>query len=217
MYELIILEIRPRLCSVNGFVKFSNRPDDIKLVLDGKVKIIPFQFTSVVKNSLTLKVNDNHAIFRFATQSVGSGSFNTEVLQNTAANAEFSVDKPLFSVNTAYTCLCKKCKVTLTDALMFKRALPLPSENLDPVNGFVTNQMLVLNSENIRNIDESSKVLLCKSCQNWLGIKYNDSTLKFWLNTVEFTCDNGSITTSALQDVFNLIKGVFSHKLQSST
>nr|CAI5828737.1 unnamed protein product [Callosobruchus analis] len=119
---------------------------------------------------------------------------------------------------------------------MFKRALPLPSENLDPgewfchksdASGFsldpklseifYTHCSIQLNSENIRNIDESSKVLLCKSCQNWLGIKYNDSTLKFWLNTVEFICDNGSITTSALQDVFNLIKGVFNHKLQSST
>nr|CAH7738023.1 unnamed protein product [Callosobruchus chinensis] len=244
MYELIILEIRPRLCSVNGFIKFSKRPDDVKvsledglkLVFDGKVKIIPCQLTGVVKNSLSVKVNDTHVIFRFATKNGGSGSFKTEVLQNSAAVVEFSADKPLFSVNTPYTCLCKKCKAALTNTLIFKRALPLPSENLDPSEWFChksdassfsldpklsdifyTHCSVQLNSEYIQNTDETSKVLLCKSCQNWLGVKYNDKTVKFWLNTVEFTSDNRSITTSGLQDAFDVIKGVFNHKLQSST
>ncbi|CAH2007075.1 unnamed protein product [Acanthoscelides obtectus] len=244
MYELIILEIRPRLCSVNGFVKFSNRPDDVKVSLDDDLKLvfnrreekIPCQFTGIVKNSLTVKVNDTHVIFRFATKNEASGSFKTEVLQNTATNFKFSHDKPLFSANTSYTCLCGKCKTPLTNPLVFERILPLPSDNSDPNEWFChrsdvgnnfnldpkpsdifyTHCLVHLNIQNIQNVDETGKIVFCKSCQDWLGLKYNDNTAKFWLNTVEFISDNNLVSTSSLQDVFNVINSVFQQKLQSS-
>lgn len=125
---------------------------------------------------------------------------------------------------------------SLSKAIKFNRILPLPSEgsnmsdwfchahghdnsiSLDPkqTDIFYTHCFVHVNHENIINIRGNQKVLVCKFCLSWLGVKHNSKTIKLWLNTVKFFSTNSSVSTTSLLDVFNSIKSLLKYSAQSS-
>nr|XP_023017168.1 E3 ubiquitin-protein ligase E3D-like isoform X1 [Leptinotarsa decemlineata] len=147
IFQTIILELRPRLQSVNAFVSLSKEPESVEVVL-GKESIrvitdkgldeIPCGDINAVQCSLSgMKICDKFLTFRFATNNpLEIGGFKTELLQNTVASIESLSNKPLLSNNTAYTIQCLNCGKSLTDSVKFDRVLPLPSENSDASDWF---------------------------------------------------------------------------------
>ncbi|KAJ8947587.1 hypothetical protein NQ318_010099 [Aromia moschata] len=143
-YKWAILEIRPRLQSVNVFVTLLNKSklvdvalenEQIDIITDSIISTIPCKDIKIIGNSLTsLKIFENYVTFRFATNnslSENLGGFKTELLQNTVASIESLSNKPLLSKGTNYTIQCINCTKPLSVPLKFQRILPLPSDNAD--------------------------------------------------------------------------------------
>lgn len=247
-YKLAVLEIRPRLRSVNAFVLLNHmakaevllESDSISIVLDNKISIIPFRDFKIVDNSLSsVTTMDQFITFRFATDNNlydTTGGFKTELLQNTVASIESLSNKPLLSKNTNYVINCINCGKSVTDSMKFERILPLPSENLDPSDWFChshgnqsdfnldpkstdifyTHCFVHINIGQVLNIKSKDKIVVCKFCLNWLGLKHNKNTLKLWHNTVKFVSSDTSIYTHSLADVFQSIKSILNHSLHNS-
>ncbi|KAJ8964103.1 hypothetical protein NQ314_005128 [Rhamnusium bicolor] len=148
-YKSVILEVRPRLQSVNAFITLLNESksitiflenEDIQITKDGITSTIPCNGMNIMPNSLSsLKIIDNYITFRFATNNSlleSLGGFKTEFLQNTVASIESLSNKPLLSKGINYTIQCINCSKSLNIPIKFQRILPLPSDNADPGDWF---------------------------------------------------------------------------------
>ncbi|XP_018564708.1 uncharacterized protein LOC108906050 [Anoplophora glabripennis] len=247
-YKTVILEVRPRLQSVNAFVSLLNCNTTVKIILDEEqIKIIDDDRVSTilckginaVPNSLSsFKQTDNYIVFRFVTNNSleNLGSFKTELLQNTVASIESLSNKPVLTKGVNYTVQCINCSKALNVPIKFQRILPLPSDSSDPnewfchaqsskdnvsldpkeTDIFYTHCYLHINKSNLLNIKGNDKVIVCKFCLNWLGIIYNQNTLRIWLNTVKFLDNNSAISTDSLSDIFHSFKDIFRHSLYNS-
>lgn len=251
--KTLVLEVRPRLQSVNVFMQLENFIDNeqVKINLnENSFEISSSNFLSIVINCPDLNIlseslssiqNVNNSIsFRFSTTGNDLGSFKREILINNEENtSNTSNNETFFATDTCYSIQCINCTRNLNDSIKFRRVLPLPSENCDPNEWFCHNHKhenqnntfslnpkendlfysncyVHLNKSNIDSIRISGKVLVCKYCLNWLGLKENDDTLKLWSNTIQFSNGINYYKTKSLTDVFNVINENIKHILFNS-
>lgn len=237
----VILEIRPRLKCVNAFMKFNKslsicpliilEEELIKIVIDKRSLTIPCKGFINVANSLTnINFNKHFLVFRFSSQNIveNTGCFKTELLLNTVESIESLRNKPLLVKNINYIIYCINCEKALTNAVKFKRILPLPSDssnfsewfchnhnniqsfNFSPkVNDiFYSHCYLHLHVSNVPFIKSSGKIFVCKYCLNWIGVRYDKHTLRLWHNTVNFVNNTTSVKTLGLSDIFQSIRSI---------
>lgn len=214
--------------------------DSIKIVIGEEVAKISCKDIKILPHSLSsVQIADNYLTFRFGTDNnpfENAGGFETELLQNTVSSMESLSNKPLLSKGIKYVISCINCGRSLTEPLQFDRILPLPSDGTDPSEWFCHNHggknefnldpkltdifythcLVHINASNIKNVNSTDKVLVCKFCLNWLGIKHNKNTVRFWHNTVKFTNNDTAISTFSLPDVFQSIKSSLNHTLHNS-
>lgn len=156
-YKNILLEIRPRLQSVNVFVNLKSEYTNTSvalddncfiLILDEKKFKVNCENFKIIKNTLNnFQKNDNFISFRFATDSLNNfGSFKSEFLQSEPIqpiNRDNSVYKYLNanmtdnkSFDKNFSIKCGNCfKIFLLNTT-FERVLPLPSENMNQSDWF---------------------------------------------------------------------------------
>ncbi|KAG5897333.1 hypothetical protein JTB14_030219 [Gonioctena quinquepunctata] len=228
------------LSAEQDYVEVVLEKESIRLIIENGTEEVPCNDINIVQNSLSsMKVTNKFLMFRFATNNSFKkiGGFKTELLQNTVASMESLSNKPLLSKNTGYTIHCINCGKCLTNCIKFDRVLPLPSENADvgewfchdhgnQMNGmsldpkdtevFYSQCFVHLNIKSVLNIRNSGKLIVCKFCLQWLGVRHNAFTIRLWLNTVKFLNSNNCISTSSLDDVFKTIKSVFNHSIHGS-
>ncbi|KAJ8910852.1 hypothetical protein NQ315_015588 [Exocentrus adspersus] len=148
IYKSVVLEVRPRLQSVNVFITLLSNNTSVNIVLENDeihiiendtISIITCKDINVVPNSLSaFRKTDNFVTFRFATNNAfeNLGGFKTELLQNTVASIESLSNKPLLIKGTSYIIHCINCNKQLSATIKFERILPLPSDHSDPSDWF---------------------------------------------------------------------------------
>jgi hypothetical protein len=148
IYKSLVLEIRPRLRSVNVLISLVSSVENVKISLNSdSFQIIVGEHTcnvccknlKIVSDSLSsLSVTESYVSFRFATDNSLDdwGSFKTELLR-TSESVSFALSKSTFLLKSQlYTIQCKNCSQDLSESLRFGRVLPLPSEHSEPGDWF---------------------------------------------------------------------------------
>lgn len=207
-FRSVILEIRPRLRSVNAFIKFNNILSNspiiileeqlIKIISETASLTIPCNDFIIIPNSLTnINWNDNSLIFRFSTKNIvqDRGCFKTELLLNTIESIESLSIKPLLMKNTSYIICCSNCNKALTETIKFKRILPLPSDKSHPSEWFC--------HHNENNFDVSPKIddIFYTHCYTHLhvsNVPFVKSSgkmfvCKYCLNWIGVRCDKNTL------------------------
>lgn len=197
-YKTVILEVRPRLQSVNAFISLLNSDATVKIILDNeqikiieddRISTIVCKGVSAVPNSLSsFKQTDSYVVFRFVMNNnlENLGGFKTELLQNTVASIESLSNKPLLAKGINYTIQCINCSKALNTPLKFLRILPLPSDNANPDDWFCHAH----GSNDSTSLDPKETDIFYTHCYlhiskaNLLDIKGNDKVIvcKFCLN-----------------------------------
>ncbi|XP_044269380.1 E3 ubiquitin-protein ligase E3D [Tribolium madens] len=148
IYKTVILEIRPRLQSVNVVInlispievsKISLNEDNFQIIVDEHVHTVCCKNLKIVVNSLSsLIVTQTYISFRFATVNSSDdwGSFKTEVLRTVGSNVHTNLENIFLNVSMEYVIQCKNCSHNLSENVKFERILPLPSENSDSSDWF---------------------------------------------------------------------------------
>lgn len=230
MYHTLVMEIRPRLQSVNIYIALKEHPSDVQInlnrkgfdiILNGIVHSIFCADLDIMSQSLSLlHIDETHISFR-----VQINCRKVELLRPLLDVENFSKNKRRFNKNAEYTISCANCSFVFCDNVIFERVLPLPTENLDINNWFchdgVNNFAIDLNPSGtdlfyaqnyvhldqhlLNNVLKSDKVIVCKRCLLWLGLKINKSTLKIWFNTAFIRSSGLLCKTSALEDVYETV------------
>lgn len=236
IYESLVMEIRPRLQSVNVYIVLKQKSssdidlilncNDFSIVLEGNVHKILCTGVNILPESLSsLQINGLHVSFRFQTNSNPqdfTGRFKAEFLQPPQLQKHIKKSVNWLKRNTNYSIFCSNCRQTFCNNVSFQRVLPLPSDHLDLSDWFChghnidTNTNLNPNANDIfytetyvhlanslinGDVIKSDKVIVCKRCLLWLGLKVNDLVVKIWFNTVSFKSDDETYHSSPLNDV----------------
>lgn len=146
IFKNILLEIRPRLQSINVFINLNRecsnfdiqlKDDHFILILDGNNFKVDCGEFKVVNDSLTNIIKDSNFIsFRFTTNS-NLGSFKSEIFKPNLSTKNFNHKTTCFlSKKCSYSITCGNCTEVLIDNVIFARILPLPSENLEHSDWF---------------------------------------------------------------------------------
>lgn len=235
IYHSLLMEIRPRLQSVNVYIVLKEISPDLKIVLNNndfdiiageKIYKIPCEDVNIVPESLnSLEIKGLHVSFRFQTNNNFASRFKFEFLQPVPLEKYVNKNINWLKKNTVYSLFCANCSQKFCTDVSFQRVLPLPSENLDLSNWFCHGHSVDANtnlnpkandlfytetyvhlSDSVINdkIIKSNKIIVCKRCLFWLGLKMSDSVLKIWYNTVGFKSGVETYNSSPLNDI-NLV------------
>ncbi|RZB40637.1 m7GpppX diphosphatase [Asbolus verrucosus] len=220
-------------------IKIVLNADNFQIIANEETSTVSCKNLNIVLNSLSsLNITQTYISFRFATVNSFNdwGSFKTELLKTSQIASSLTSESPFLNQSVAYSIQCKNCLQDLSDTLSFNRVLPLPSENSEPSDWFChahdgsavvnlnpkesdifyTQCYCHLNKHSTKNTLESDKVIVCKRCLCWLGLKKNPDTNKFWFNTVRFKDKNNVHTTCALEDVFRVLREILNSILFST-
>lgn len=147
----LVMEIRPRLQSVNVFIIFNidnvreNNDIEINLNLNSFEIILGLhkeivksdELFHIVPNSLScLLINSNFLSFRFSTENIQQnlGTSKFEILENIQFNLNNNQNDRIHK-NIPYNIHCANCNQEFCKQILFERVLPLP-ENLDTNDWF---------------------------------------------------------------------------------
>ncbi|XP_063910483.1 uncharacterized protein LOC135127791 [Zophobas morio] len=149
LYKSVILEIRPRLQSVNVLINLFSGSENVEITLsedsfqiiaDTQTETICCKNLKIVANSLSsVVVTESYVSFRFATVNNLDdwGSFKAELLRTLQSTPKTSTTRAAFLTKSEiYNIQCKNCLQNLSDRVQFERILPLPSENSEPNDWF---------------------------------------------------------------------------------
>lgn len=238
IYDTFVMEIRPRLQSCNVYfilkpglndqLRISLKSNEIHIVSNGEVQIIPVKRFNILVNSLScLQVSGSFLSFRFQTQNLTktTGRFTTELvmyeLEDSFSSLGISNNNTKIVKDLGYILKCGNCKNNLSDTINFNRVLPLPSENAEPQDWFChkseelckfsfnpnendcfySNCYIRLNHNIFNNVKlTQNDIIVCKRCLSWLGLKINTETFQVWFNTVILESDQCCIYSNALSD-----------------
>lgn len=231
-YDSLVIEIRPRLQSVNVYIVLKQKTSDVdvilnhnnfSVILEGNEHCIPCGELNILPDSLSsLQTNDTHLSFRFQTNALQdfSGRFKAEFLQPPQIE-KYTRKNNWLKKTTVYTISCLNCTQIFCNNVTFQRVLPLPSDNLDLSNWFCHGHNADANTNlnpaatdvfytetyvhlayNLLENVRSSDVIVCKRCLVWIGLKVNDVVARLWFNTVCFKSDGETYNTAALSDVY---------------
>ncbi|XP_066254434.1 uncharacterized protein [Euwallacea similis] len=250
LYSSVVIELRPKLRSANVFIvlkedcpettSISLSENNFSVSLSGNKQFSTClqDFKAEASTLSSLKISKKYISFRFFTSHSNSGSFKTELIENTSSSDKserFNDIQP----NISYTIACVNCQRNLcSSTLTFRRVLPLPetldqgewfchahasnqiqANDLEPTANdfFYTACYMHLSKNSIKNFLSKNEVVACKFCLNWLGIHSQSSTLRLWFNTVTITDTGGTvIQTKGLSDVFVTIANLFRNSLFNS-
>lgn len=147
-YNFLVIEIRPKLQSVNVFISLQKplvnpivklNENNFQFCIGDDIYTVNCKDLKLKTGSLTsLRVDSNFLSFRCATETTerNQGSFNQEVLQNVSESMKPSVLPPVLT-NSSCVMKCGNCdKIISKVNTKFNRVLPLPSENSDPSDWF---------------------------------------------------------------------------------
>lgn len=235
IYRAIVMEVRPRLQSVNAYILLKEKASTIDvllhcntldLVIEGNSHSIPCTDINILPDSLTsLQINGSHVSFRFQTNTNPqdyTGRFKAEFLQPPQTHKYQIQNNNWLQKNVAYMLSCLNCTRVLSRKASFQRILPLPSENLDVSNWFCHGHSIDQNTNLSPTINDIfytetyvhlalflldddcvkvNKVIICKRCLSWIGLKVNDLVARVWFNSVGFKSDGEVYHTSPLSDV----------------
>lgn len=243
MYKTLVIEIRPLLHSVNVYailnasyneVKVNLNTHSFEIVSNESSCIIECTYININKNSLCIfKANGKHLAFRFLTNAAENLPTNIAELVQPLRNSPR--DEPTrLKIDKGYEIICANCKNILCKEAVFKRVLPLPSENLELsswfchghdtnidlnpkiVDIFYTETYAHINAHLLTEIRKSSKVLVCKRCLSWLGIPINQASYRIWFNTVIFKFNDMFYCQQPLESTFLAIKKIINSSLMNS-
>lgn len=243
-YDNFLIEIRPRLQSVNILINLKRRlsspsisitNDDIFIIDDNFKYKIPLKSLRIVPNSLNnMNINDNFISFRFATTNDTFGTFKSEIL-HLKTETDKSIERKFFESNSTLSLECTNCSQVYCKE-NFKRILPLPSETSDPSEWFChahgpdknaninpkiddifySTSFAHINSQLLKNILKSKTNLVCNRCLAWIGTIENENSHRIWFNTIKFSNENRSLSTIPLNDVYLTIRNVLKDTLLNS-
>lgn len=239
-FETLVVEVRPRLQSVNVVISLKQKLDNIKIHLnEDSFKLVVADASTtvscknlkIVKDSLnSLNITNSSVSFRFGTVNDVDdwGSVKLELLKIANEKRKDNESEAIFvDSTTSYKIQCNNCMNNLMEDVKFSRILPLPSDNAEPSDWFChTNINYNLNprkndffygncychlQNNLKSIKFENDVLICNGCLSYLGISKNAETCKLWFNTVRFVSDTNVIhNTEPLKDMFISLKEVLS-------
>lgn len=246
--ESITIEVRPRLCAINASICLKNRPNSsfasVKLIenfvqLDLGEKSIRLKLhpIKIIPSTLSsLRISNNWISFRVQTNPTNSafGSFKAGIIEagNPLSNP-FSGLKGLELPNDkqSHTLRCSNCQAPFTKSLMFKRVLPLPSDDFDAsewfccshndldlsilqpreTDYFYSSHYCVLNKRVfLPELKESNSSIHCHRCFCTLGSRQDSKCWKIWNYAAE--CESGDEkkvvvkATCALDDFLFVLK-----------
>lgn len=146
-FKTLVMEIRPRLQSVNVYI-ILNAPaesvalnlnaDNFEVIIDGKTCKYPCNNFKILADSLTLlHIREKFISFRFLTNNANDclGQFKTEFLRF-KRSVNKNTHETFLTKNTPYEIQCVNCSQTLNKSIIFERVLPLPSELADASEWF---------------------------------------------------------------------------------
>ncbi|XP_045462065.1 uncharacterized protein LOC123672118 [Harmonia axyridis] len=174
--EGIIIELRPRLRSVNFFINLKKEvdPRSFKInlfpkrfeLVSGKI-VIPVNCPSndeFLENSLScLTFGESYIYFRSNLGTVDKklGSVNGEFLKTFSQSAGMRSQMNL-SPELQYKIQCVNCQQNFNEQIKFNRILPLPSNHIDPSEWFCHKHV---NDKNpVNNLNPKPKDLFYSSC-----------------------------------------------------
>jgi len=241
----IVMEIRPRLQSVNVFITLT-RPGTVNITLNldyFKVTMglekqnVSCRGFHIVPNSLSCLINkENYCTFRFSTENVQQslGMSRCELLPITRQANPVQTCVVLIKTGLEYQINCTNCTQAFCKEIAFERVLPLP-ESLDTsewfchadkkppalapnVNeAFYSNCFVHLSHDLLRGfVSDSSTTLICSRCLAWIGVKLKTGVCQVWFNTVTFKDPNNSFKTEPLDDAFATIRQLLRGSIFSS-
>ncbi|KAF5279438.1 hypothetical protein FQA39_LY05548 [Lamprigera yunnana] len=235
LYKSLIMEIRPRLQSVNVYITLL-KPEPVVIGLytnnfvvniGAKKQVIHTKEFCIKPNSLTCFSNRNNQVtFRFATDSFEQqlGTSQCELLELNMKSCTISVATDMIPLlkNKCYEIICKNCSKVFCEEAIFNRILPLP-ENLDlsdwfchahpekfsiipKVNEVFYSECFVFLSPDLLNgIEKKDSVLHCRGCSTWVGT-LEKGVVKVWFNTVIFVGSSFTHTSTALTDCLKILQ-----------
>lgn len=149
IYQSVVMEIRPRLQSVNVYVLLKQKTCDFNVTLNhNSISIaieeisyhIPCMTLNILPESLSsVQISENHLSFRFQTSNNPkdyTGRFKVEFLQPPQTQTYVTKSNKYLKKSTTYSLCCTNCSQPFCKSTSFQRVLPLPSENLDLSNWF---------------------------------------------------------------------------------
>lgn len=218
MYVSLIMEIRPRLQSVNVYIVLKQKTTDVNVVLnhndisinvEGSVYKIPCVGVNILPESLSsLQINGFHVSFRFQTDNNPqdlTGRFKAEFLQPPRTQNYVATNTNWLKKNTSYSLFCCNCRKIFCNDVSFQRVLPLPSDNLDISDWFCHGH----NIDTDTNLNpKANDVFFTETYVHLADSLVNDETIKsnkiivckrclFWLGL--------SVNNSVLKLWFNTI------------
>ncbi|XP_011298496.1 uncharacterized protein [Fopius arisanus] len=230
--ESITIEKRPRIQSCNVFISTRNPIESHKMKLSLKNNLIGLKLFNnlfdidlesliIIPESLSsLNVSDKYVSFRLQSSPVDStvGTFSTEVIDSQKIEREIVTEKSDIQLppkNTQLSLVCSCCKNILSKSdIIFKRVLPLPSDDCDPSQWFCCSHTgddfnittLLQPRDNdffygshysilSRNIFlDKYKIfgedIVCNRCLTVLGschLENHGDAIKFWNSSLQFT------------------------------
>lgn len=200
--------------------------NDFSIVIKENVHTVPCTGVNILPESLSsLQIDGLHVSFRFQTNSNPQdfmGRFKAEFLQTPQTPNYLKKNVNWLKKNTKYSLFCSNCRKTFCSDVSFQRVLPLPSDNLDLSDWFCHGHSIDVNADLNPNTNDifytetyvhladslisggvikPDKVIVCKRCLFWIGLKVNDLVVKIWFNSVGFKSDEGTYNSSPLHDV----------------
>lgn len=244
MYKTLIIEIRPLLHSVNVYIILNEAHNEVKvnlnthnfeIVSNESCCVIECAYLNINKNSLCIfKANGEHLAFRFSTNPAENLPSNIAKLVQPLKNTPQEDGPILLKTEESYEIMCSNCKNILCKKAVFKRVLPLPSENLELSSWFChghdtsidlnpkiadifyTETYAHINALLLSEMRKSDKILVCKRCLSWLGFIINQASYRIWFNTVIFNFNGMFYCQQPLDATFLAIKKIINSSLMSS-
>lgn len=208
------------------YIKGSNNED---------IAVLNIDKTIIACDSLSgLRVSDRSIQFRARIEpNKIYGSFKNEILfkeKNSSPQSDYY--RPDFKENEEVIIFCRQCSTAFNhDPFKFRRILPLPT-SFDTSDFFchnnLSNKDITLKPEdclyglyyvqiNVHHLADSSsdKVVFCRHCQAWLGVRERDS-LMVWNSSVKFKDSNQHEDSTGLHDFISVMKHVIRKEIAVS-
>ncbi|XP_031356987.1 uncharacterized protein LOC116180939 [Photinus pyralis] len=228
LVKSLVMEVRPRLQSVNVYVILAKadsvtvrlNTDHFELrsaTLNRKVRCADFR---IVPDSLSgLVCAGDQLTFRFGTENRRGdlGTLKCELLPTTTTD-RIPPRKPFLRQGETYGISCAECSGALAPPIRFDSALPVP-ENGDKSDWFCHSHVALadlqpkrtqvlygdyfayLDSTVLQLVTDDS-TLYCPQCSSWIGTR-EKGACKVWFNTANF---GAGVENGALIDVIAMLK-----------